>query len=136
MSDSENVSEDDDAQQSIKNTPPPCSPVLATPTYLTPFTPNTGVMFWGSPTHSTTSLPRYRGKKSLLSTPVNRNIPPSLQLVTTPSAAKNFSRFKNKMITEVFSLFNESVFENKVCKSDLYLSNSQSCKVGEKLIII
>ena len=34
--------------------------------------------------------------------------------VTTPSANKNFSRYKTQMIQELFELFNSTVFENKV----------------------
>ena len=37
--------------------------------------------------------------------------PPSL---TTPSANKNFSRFKTVMIDELYSHFNRTVFDNKV----------------------
>ena len=37
--------------------------------------------------------------------------PPSL---TTPSASKNFSRFKMTMVDELYSQFNRTVFDNKV----------------------
>ena len=39
--------------------------------------------------------------------------PPSL---TTPSANKNFSRFKTAMIDELYSQFNRTVFDNKVLR--------------------
>lgn len=40
----------------------------------------------------------------------SRSQPP----VVTPSASKNFNRFKNDMIGELYELFNLTVFENKV----------------------
>ncbi len=46
--------------------------------------------------------------------PRNRSIPTKYYPVATPSVNKNFSRFKNTMISELFKLFNESIFEGKV----------------------
>lgn len=80
--------------------------------YHTPHTPNMGIVFWGSPTLSS-NFETGTAKKPLPVTPINKR-PPIYQSLTTPSANKQFSRFKNHMMKENFELFNESVFENKV----------------------
>ena len=62
-------------------------------------------------------------RKTLPRTPLNR--PPPSKPITTPSAAKNFSRAKNKMIAELFQLFNESVFDRLVSQMPNFAFNFQ-----------
>lgn len=165
------------------------SPLPGSPVYETPCTPNSGLMFWGSPRNRTgpknhprvplsekkvfpltptnqtcprhvpfsdrkplpltprdQTAPRYHPrvsfseKKVVPATPRNQTTgprhypdphvpfmerkvlphtprnrpPPRSQPVTTPSANKNFSRFKEDMIAELFREFNRSVFEGQV----------------------
>ena len=52
----------------------------------------------------------------------SRSQPP----VVTPSASKNFNRFKNDMIGELYELFNSTVFENKV-REFLYGCTLSTC---------
>ena len=52
------------------------------------------------------------GRRGFPLTPANH---PPLQLpVTTPSAGRSFSRSKDKMVAELFKLFNDSVFDGMV----------------------
>lgn len=59
-----------------------------------------------------------------------RNYPASfLDSATTPSANKNFTRFKNTMVSELFQMFNQSIFDGMVstlCKCVVCLSSSSS----------
>ena len=52
-------------------------------------------------------------KESYFTTPFRR-APPPLDILTTPSSTKYFPRFKSNMVQELFQMFNETVFENKV----------------------
>lgn len=49
------------------------------------------------------------------STPVTSNIYSSQRGLYTPSATKSVKRSRYKMVTELFELFNETVFDNEVC---------------------
>lgn len=71
-------------------------------------------------------------RKLLPRTPLNR--PPPSQPITTPSAAKNFSRAKNKMITELFQLFNESVFDRLVSRMLLYMFGGKHQGFGQIVV--
>lgn len=89
--------------------PPPSGPVIAARGEDVPSTP----LNCPPQPHPVTTV----GRRGFPLTPVNH--PPPLHPVTTPSAGKSFSRSKDKMVAELFKLFNDSVFDGKVSEHDI-----------------